>query len=109
MQAVPIGFMRGVVGIIGVGCAHMLARAVVALRRGEVRISRMYAWLIRTVLCMLALWYPARPDVDREDAIIWLLAVVGFGLGYWDASRVKKQEDLTHEIFPDDSEGRDGR
>jgi hypothetical protein len=101
MQAVPIGFLRGVVGVIGVGCAHMLARAIVGLRKGQLRRSKMYAWLLRTILCLLAVWYPARPDIDTVDAVIWFLAAVAFGLGYWDASRAKKEEDLTHEIFPD--------
>ncbi len=97
--------MRGVIGAIGIGCAYMLGRSVVYLRKGQVRISRMYAWLIRTVLCLLAVWYPARGYIDTSDIVIWLLAAVAFAAGYWDASRVRAQEDLTHEIFPDsDSE-----
>ena len=62
----------------------------------------MYAWVIRAVLCLLAVWYPMRPDFDTVDVVIWLLAVVAFALGWWGATRVKKQEDLTHEIFPDE-------
>ncbi len=101
MQAVPLGMLRGIVGAIGIGCAYMLARAVVSLRKGQVRIGRMYAWLIRTVLCLLAVWYPARPDLDISDLVILALSVLAFAVGYWNASRVKKEEDLTHEIFPD--------
>ncbi len=101
MPAVPIQFLRGLVGFIGIGCAYMLARAVVAMRKGQVRVSRMYAWLIRTSLCLLAVWYPERASIDLVDLIVWALAALAFAVGYWDASRVKKQEDLTHEIFPE--------
>ncbi len=102
MQAVPLGFMRGFVGVIGVGCAYMLGRTVLFFRQGRVRISRVYAWAIRTILCLLAVWYPGRPDLDTSDLVVWLLVAVAFGLAYWDASRVKKQEEVKLEIFPDD-------
>ncbi len=100
----PLGFLRGVVGAIGIGCAYMLARSVLLLRREQLKIGRMYAWLLRTLVCLLAVWYPARPGVDSVDMVVWLLALIAFVLGYWGASRVKKQEDLTHEIFPDSNE-----
>jgi hypothetical protein len=96
--------MRGLIGLIGIGCAYMLARSVVAVRRGEVRISRTYGWLLRTALCLLAVWYPMRGAIDTADLAIWTLAAAAFAVGWWDASRVKKQEDLTHEIFPDSEE-----
>ena len=44
--------MRGIIGAIGIGCAYMLARSVVSLRKGQVKISRMYAWLLRTIVCL---------------------------------------------------------
>ncbi len=101
MPAVPIQFLRGLVGFIGIACAHMLARTIVALRRDQVKISHMYAWLVRTILCLLAVWYPERAEIDTVDVVVWGLAAVAFAAGWWDASREKKQEDLTHEIFPD--------
>jgi len=103
---VPIDFMRGLIGVIGIGCAYMLARSIVSLRKGQVRISNLYSWLIRMTLCMAAVWYPARGGVDSADLAIWALAAVAFATGYWDASRVRKHEDLTHEMFPDSD--RDG-
>jgi hypothetical protein len=101
MQAVPLGFMRGFVGVIGIGCAYMLGRSVVFLRQGRVRVSRVYAWAIRTLLCLLAVWYPARPDVDTSDLVVWSLAAIAFALAYWDASRVKKHEEVKLDIFPE--------
>ena len=100
----PIDFMRGLVGVIGIGCAYMLARAVAAVRADQARISKVYGWLIRLTLCLAAVWYPVRGSVDTVDLAIWGLAVVSFAAGYWDATREKKQEDLTHEIFPDSDE-----
>jgi len=106
MPGVPIEFLRGLVGLIGIFCAHMLARTGVAVRGGQLKPGRMYGWLIRTTLCLVAVWYPFRPSADTADLLVWSLAAVMFALGWWDASRVKKQEDLTHEIFPDSEEKR---
>jgi len=96
--------MRGLIGVIGIGCAFMLARAVAAVRQGRARISKVYGWTIRLTLCLAAVWYPVRGEVDTADMVIWTLAVVAFAAGYWDATRVKVPEDLTHEIFPDSDE-----
>lgn len=93
--------MRGLVGVIGIGCAYMLARAMVAVRKGQVRLSKLYSWLVRLILCMAAVWYPARSSVDTVDLVIWSLAAGAFAMSYWEATRERKQEDLTHEIFPD--------
>jgi hypothetical protein len=97
----PIDFMRGLVGLIGIGCAFMLARAVAAFRKGQVRVSRLYGWIIRLTLCMAAVWYPVRGSIDAVDLVVYALAAAAFAAGYWDATRVKEQEDLTSEIFPD--------
>ena len=101
---VPIDFMRGLVGLIGIGCAFMLARVVAAFREGQVRISKLYGWLIRLTLCMAAVWYPVRGSIDAVDLVVYALAAAAFAAGYWDATRVKEREDLTGEIFPDSDE-----
>jgi len=103
-MSVPIDFLRGLVGLIGVGCAYMLARSVVSVHQGRVRIAKLYGWVIRVILCLAAVWYPLRGDVDTVDVAIWVLSAVVFAVGYWDASRVKAQEDLTHEMFPESGE-----
>ena len=97
----PIDFMRGLVGVIGIGCAFMLARVVAALRAGQVRVSRMFSWLLRLIVCLAAVWYPVRGAVDTADLVIWTLAIAAFAAGFWNATHEKKPEDLTHEIFPD--------
>ena len=94
----PTEFLRGFLGLLGLGCAFMLGRAVVAFRAGQLKISRMYAWLLRTAICMLGLSF--RHPVDIVSLIVWALAIIAFSGGYWQAAHPKPPEDLTHEIFP---------
>jgi len=96
----PIEFFRGVVGIIGAGCAFMAARTAVAVIKGRLKSSRLTGWVIRTVLCMLVV--PLRHPFDKVDVIVWSLAVIGFAAGWWTAIREKPPEDLTHQIFPEE-------
>ncbi|MBZ5727768.1 MAG: hypothetical protein LAP87_22570 [Acidobacteriia bacterium] len=96
---VPIEFLRGLLGIIGAGCAHMTGRAAVGVRKGWHKPGRLYGWIVRTVLCVAAVGY--RHAVDAADIIIWLLAAAAFAGGMWAAAREKKQEDLTRTIFPE--------
>ena len=93
-------FLRGVLGLFGIGCAYMTGRSVIAVRKGWQKISRLYAWLIRTVLCLAAMAF--RFPVDFVDFLMWGLALVSFGAGLWSTSREKPQEDLTRTIFPDE-------
>jgi len=98
-MALPLDFLRGLIGLLGVGCAFVLAQSVVALRKGRGRLSTFYAWLIRTCLCLGAV--ALRHSLNIEDFVIWTLAVAAFAGGYWEASREKKPEDLTRTIFPE--------
>lgn len=93
-------FLRGVLGLIGIGCAYMMGRSVAAVRRGWQKPTAMYGWMIRAVLCLGAIII--RHPVDLPAILIWVLAVVAFAFALWDASRGKKQEDLSHTIFPDE-------
>ncbi len=77
----------------------MLAQSVVLLRQGRIKLGNFYAWLIRTGLCLGAL--AIRHTVDTVALAVWSLAALAFALGYWEASREKKTDDLTHTIFPD--------
>jgi len=95
----PLDFLRGLIGSLGVGCAFLLAQALVNLRKGRTRLSNFYAWLIRTGLCLGAL--VIKHPIDAEALVIWTLAAAAFATGYWEASREKKSEDLTRTIFPE--------
>ena len=97
---VPIEFLRGVLGLLGVACAYMMGRIGAAVRRGWHKPSRLYAWVIRTVLCMSGVAF--RHAVDIVDVMVWALAAVAFTFALWGTSREKPPEDLTHTIFPDE-------
>ena len=96
----PIEFFRGIIGIIGTGCAFVLARTAVAVWKGRLKSSRLTGWVIRTVLCLVAV--TIRHPLDRVDLIAWSLAVVAFALGWRTAVREKPPEDLAHQMFPGD-------
>ena len=95
----PLDFLRGLIGSLGIGCACLLAQSFVALRKGRGKLGNFYAWLIRTGLCLSAMVF--RHPVDIEAIVIWTLATAAFAAGYWDASREKRPEDLTRTIFPE--------
>jgi len=90
------------VGFIGIGCAYMLARALVGVRKGRSKLSHFYGWLLRSVVCLGAVAF--RHPLDLTDMVIWGLAVVAFAAGWWDASRERKVEDLTLQIFPEEED-----
>jgi len=92
-------FLRGVLGLLGVASAYMAGRSAVAVRKGWQKISRLYGWVIRSVLCLLAVAF--RFPLDFVDILVWALALVAFTAAFWSTSRQKPQEDLTRTIFPE--------
>lgn len=95
---VSFEFIRGIVGILGIGCAYMTGRAFVLVRKGLQKQSRLFGWIFRTVLCMIAVGL--RHALDTADIIIWVSAAVAFAIAVWQHSRQKPEEDLTKTIFP---------
>lgn len=93
-------FLRAVLGVIGIGCAYMAARAWAAARKGWQKQSKTTGWLIRTVLCLAGLVF--RHGVDLMDIVMWTLMVAAAVAGWWFTSRPQPQEDLTKAIFPDE-------
>lgn len=102
LKAMPVSleFMRGILGFIGIGCAFMLGRSVVAVRRGWQKQSTLIGWAIRAMLCLGAVAF--RHSVDTEEVVVWILSTVAFGLAIWQTSRPRKQENLTKEMFPEE-------
>ena len=72
MMAVPMEFLRGLLGLLGVGAAFMAGRAAVAVRQGRQKPSKLYGWAIRTVVCVAAIAF--RNPVDTIDLTVWGLA-----------------------------------
>jgi len=80
----------------------MLARALVGVRKGRSKLSYFYGWVLRTIVCLGAV--ALRHSLDLTDAVIWGLAVAAFAAGWWDASRERKVEDLTKQMFPEEED-----
>ena len=91
-------FLRAVLGLVGIGCASMAARALVRARDGRQKPSRATGWLIRTVLCLAGVMF--RHPVDALDIAVWFLMAAAAAAAWWVASHPKPEEDLTNEIFP---------
>src|SRR4051794_40803705 len=94
-------FLRGVLGIIGLGCAYMAGRSLLAVRRRWHKLSTLYAWILRAFVCLGAIVF--RHPMDKIAIVIWLLAVVAFGAAYWQAMHQRPPEDLSRDIFPHES------
>lgn len=94
-------FLRGVLGMIGLGCAYMAGRSLAAVHREGRKLSTLYGWVIRAVLCLSAIIF--RHPVDLIAMALWGLGALLFGAGYMQALHRKPPEDLSHEIFPPES------
>jgi hypothetical protein len=95
---VSFEFLRGTLGIIGLGSAYMAGRSLVAVRKGWQKLSQLYGWLIRAFVCLSAIVF--RHPVDRMAIGVWCLSVAAFGVAYWQTMHQKPPEDLSREIFP---------
>ena len=93
-------FLRGLLGFLGMAAAFMTGRSAVAVRKGWQKPSRLYGWVIRTVVCVVAIAF--RNPMDTVDLIVWGLAALAFAGGLRSAWRQKPPEDLTRQIFPDE-------
>ena len=96
---VPTEFLRGVLGVLCVFFAYMAGRAAGAVRQHRQKVSRLYGWVLRTVLCAAIVVF--RHEVDGIAIAVWGLAILTFAVGMWDVSRNKQEPDLTREIFPE--------
>jgi hypothetical protein len=103
LKAMPVSyeFLRGVLGVIGLACAYMSGRSLLAVRKGWQKLSRLYGWILRAAACLGAM--VLRHPLDTMTMIVWAVAVVAFAAGYWQALHQKPPEDLTEQIFPHES------
>ena len=93
-------FLRGTLGVIGLGCAYMAGRSLVAVRKGWQKIGKFYGWLIRAILCLAAI--VLRHPIDVIAISVWTLSAVAFAIAYWQTMNQKPPEDLSRELFPHD-------
>ena len=90
---VSLEFLRGVLAVFAVLFAHLAGRSAVAVRRGSQKLSKFYAWVLRTLAVAVAL--SVRHPIDATILGVWLVALIAFAVGWWDAARPRKVEDLT--------------
>jgi hypothetical protein len=100
---VPVSFefLRGALGVIGLGCAFMTGRAAAGVRKGWMKPARLAPWLVRDAVCLGAL--AIRHAVDKVAVLVWSLAALACAAGYLITMRRKPPEDLTRQIFPDEN------
>lgn len=99
---VSIEFLRGVLGVFALFFAFVAGRVLADFRRGRVKQSRLTAWILRMLVCSAAIIFPRRA-VDALAIAVWAGAVLLFAVGFWSASRPRKEEDPTDTIFPGQS------
>lgn len=92
-------FLRGVLGVLCVMFAFMAGRAAAAVRKRQVKVSRLYAWILRAGVC--AAGVAVRHSLDAIDIGVWVFGAAAFALGWWAVSREKESEDLARQIFPE--------
>ena len=98
-MVVSFEFLRGILGILGLACAYMAGRSLVAVRKGWQKIGSLYGWLIRMMVCLAAVAF--RHPIDTIDCAVWAAAALAFAAGAWQAGHRKPAEDLTRQIFPE--------
>jgi hypothetical protein len=96
---VSLDFLRGMLGVLCIFFAHMAGRSAESVRKGRQKVSRLYGWLLRTLVCAAILVF--RHTVDNVAIGVWALSAIAFAAGMLVTSRQKPAEDLTHEIFPE--------
>jgi hypothetical protein len=96
---VSLEFMRGMLGVLCIFFAHMAGRSAASVRKGQQKISKLYGWILRAVVCAAVMVF--RHPADNVAIGVWVLAGVAFGVGMWAVSRQKPPEDLTEHIFPE--------
>src|SRR5262245_18590183 len=99
LKAMPVSFefLRGTLGVIGLGCAYMAGRSLAAVRQGWQKISKLYGWVIRAAVCLTAIVF--RQSVDNIAFAVWCLSAVAFGVAYWHTMHQKPPEDLSRQMF----------
>src|SRR5579872_2089205 len=91
--------LRIVMGALSALFAHLFGRSVALRSKGRERRRPLLTWALRFTLAAAAICYFG---VDRFAAIVLVLDVLVFALGWWDEWRPKHQDDLTRQMFPDD-------
>ena len=96
----PIGLLRVLLALIGIGAAFMAGQTMAAVRQGLIKAGRHYAWMVRAIVCLAALAF--RHPLDAIMIGAWVLSAAAFAIGWHQATHRTPPEDLTGELFPQD-------
>jgi len=96
---VSLEFLRGVLGVLAIIFAHLAGRSGAKVRKGKQKITGFYGWVLRAAACVIVV--SIRHELGLLDVAVWVLCAAAFATGWWDASRARAEEDLTHQIFPE--------
>lgn len=97
---VPFELLRGVLLVLGIFFAHFLGRSIARVRRGDQRLSGVYAWALRTLVAGAAVAWPYGLDATTLGA--WTLALAALAAGIWVGTRPRRApDDPSKEIFPE--------
>ncbi len=96
---VSLEFLRGMLGLLCIFFAHMAGRSAASVRKGQQKVSKLYGWILRTVVCAAVMVF--RQPVDNVAIGVWVLAAAAFAVGMWTVARQKPPEDLGGQIFPE--------
>jgi len=93
-------FVRGIIGFIAIACAFMTGRTIATVHKGWHKLSRLYGWIVRLILCLGAVAF--RHPLDTIDVVIGALSAVALSAALWDNLREKKEEEPPS-ISPDEN------
>ena len=94
----PLGFLRGMLGVLCIAFAQFLGRSYIRLHRGRERKSRTIAWALRTIVTGVAVVW--RASFDAVTIVVVVGAILSFAAGAYFEWRPKHQEELDKIMFP---------
>ena len=86
-------------GLLCIFFAHMTGRSAASVRKGQQKITKLYAWILRTLVCALVIVF--RSPIDTMAIGVWAVSLGAFALGMFAVARQKPPEDLSNQIFPE--------
>ena len=99
---VPMNLVRAALGLLTVFFAHFLGRSLVCLGQRRIGGARVAPWLIRFGLAVGAIIWSG--GLDATALFTLAASSLAGGYGAWRQSRPRPPEDLTRQIFPENSD-----
>jgi len=95
--------LRVALGLLAVFFAYYLGRSSMALCQGRQARSRTMTWVLRTAVCVLAVFWGA--GLDLLSGAVVFLAVLACAAGAYRQLHPPKDDELVKKMFSKDREG----